>query len=124
MVHTSAVAGLIPGGHVGAGETPLEALRREVEEETGWRLRRVVAELGESRWTGGDGEPRREIDYLVGVDGDLEAPQLEQPKHIEFAWVGIHELERLMENRTPEQTLVGDVVARGLLAVESRERLS
>ena len=104
----------VPGGHVEVGETPLDALRREVEEETGWRLRRVRAELGETRWTGSDGEPRREIDYLVEVDGDLSAPRLERPKHVEVAWVGMDELDRLMENRAPEQTLLRDIVARGL----------
>jgi 8-oxo-dGTP diphosphatase len=106
---------------VRSSETPLDALRREVEEETGWRLRRVVAELGESRWTGSDGEPRRELDYLVEVDGDLDAPRLERPKHIEFAWVGIAELQRLTENRRPEQTLLRDVVARGLRKAASKQ---
>jgi len=79
----------IPGGHVHLGESPLDALRREVEEETGWRLRHVIADLGETNWIGSDGMPRREIDYLVEVDGDLEAPRLERPKHVEFAWVGL-----------------------------------
>jgi 8-oxo-dGTP diphosphatase len=106
----------IPGGHVGDAETPLEALRREVEEETGWRLRRVVAELGETEWVGDDGDARRELDYLVEVDGDLGSPRLETPKHVEFAWVGAAELDRLLENRGPEQTLLRDVVARGLRA--------
>jgi 8-oxo-dGTP pyrophosphatase MutT (NUDIX family) len=106
----------IPGGHVDRDETPLDALRREVQEETGWSLRRVIAELGESTWTGDDGEERRELDYLVEVDGDLDAPCLEFPKQIEFAWVGVDDLDRLMENRTPAQTIVRDVVARGLRA--------
>jgi 8-oxo-dGTP diphosphatase len=104
----------IPGGHVDAGEAPLDALRRELAEETGWRLRRVIAELGEVRWTGSDGAPRREIDYLVEVDGDLDAPRLEWPKHVEFAWVGIAEIDRLMEGRRPDETLLRDVVVRGL----------
>jgi 8-oxo-dGTP diphosphatase len=104
----------IPGGHVDPGESPLDALRREIEEETGWWLRRVIAELGEMSWIGSDGVPRREIDYLVEVDGDLDAPRLEHPKHVEFAWVGLDDLDRLMENRSPAETLVRDVVARGL----------
>jgi 8-oxo-dGTP diphosphatase len=104
----------IPGGHVEAGESPIDALRREVEEETGWRLRRVVCELGEMEWTGGDGISRREIDYLVEVDGDLQAPRLEHGKHIEYAWISLDEVDRLMENRRPEQVLLRDVVTRGL----------
>ncbi|MGV9272864.1 NUDIX hydrolase [Streptomyces griseosporeus] len=36
----------IVGGHVEAGESLLEALAREVREETGWRLRRVRRLLG------------------------------------------------------------------------------
>lgn len=109
----------IPGGHVDPGETPLDALRREVEEETGWRVRRVLAYLGETSWTGDDGHRRLELDYLVEVDGDLDAPRLEHPRHVEFAWVGHDELDRLLEHRRPEEILVRDIAARGLrLAAE------
>jgi 8-oxo-dGTP pyrophosphatase MutT (NUDIX family) len=104
----------IPGGHVERGESPIDALRREVQEETGWQLRRVVSELGESSWAGSDGIPRRELDYLIEVDGDLGAPRLEHPKHVEYAWISLDELDRLIENPTPEQLLVRDIVARGL----------
>ncbi len=104
----------IPGGHVERGEKPIDALHREISEETGWRLRRVVSELGEITWTGSDGITRRELDYLVEVEGNLTLPRLEHPKHVEHAWVSLADLDVLMENRTPEQTLVGDIVARGL----------
>ena len=43
------------GGHVDADETPIDALLREVEDETGWCVQRIVAELGETTWTGSDG---------------------------------------------------------------------
>jgi 8-oxo-dGTP pyrophosphatase MutT (NUDIX family) len=110
----------IPGGHVEPDETPLEALGREVEEETGWRLRRVIAELGEMRWTGDDGIPRRELDYLIEVDGDLNAPRLEWPDHVEFAWVGLDEVDRLMEDRTPLDADIRGIVSRGLIAAARR----
>lgn len=108
----------IVGGHAEEGEQPLDALRREIHEETGWRLRRVVAELGGTTWTGPDGVTRPELDYLVEVDGDLDAPRLERPKHVEFAWVAPNDLDRLIEDRRPEATLVRDVVARGLREAE------
>lgn len=66
----------IVGGHVEAGETLLEALAREVEEETGWRLRYVRGFLGTTTWTGDDGaQLRHEADFLVEVEGDLDAPR-------------------------------------------------
>lgn len=104
----------IPGGHVRVGEAPLEALRREIEEETGWRLRRILSELGEMYWTGDDSQRCREIDYLVEIDGDLAAPQLNPREHVEFAWVAADELDRLIDARMPAQTLLRDVLARGL----------
>lgn len=104
----------LPGGHVESGEAPLDALRREVEEETGWRLRRVVAELGETVWTGDDGIRRRELDYLVEVDGDLAAPRLEWPNHVEFAWVGPDDVDRLVEEGTPPAADVRSILERGL----------
>jgi 8-oxo-dGTP pyrophosphatase MutT (NUDIX family) len=110
----------IPGGHVEPGEAPLEALAREVEEETGWRLRRVIAELGEMRWTGDDGTPRRELDYLIEVDGDLDAPRLEQPDHVEFAWVALDQLDRLIEDETPLDADIRDIVSRGLIQAARR----
>jgi 8-oxo-dGTP pyrophosphatase MutT (NUDIX family) len=109
----------IPGGHVEDGETPLEAVGREEFEETGWRVKRVLSELGEVVWVGDDGVERRELDYLVEVEGDLAAPRLEQPKHVEFAWLGVDELDRVMEHRRPEQILVRDIVGRGIAAATS-----
>jgi 8-oxo-dGTP pyrophosphatase MutT (NUDIX family) len=109
----------IPGGHVEDGETSLEALVREVYEETGWRVKRVLSELGEVVWIGDDGVERRELDYLVEVEGDLATPRLEHPKHIEFAWLGADELDRVMEHRRPEQILVREIIERGIVAATS-----
>lgn len=103
----------IVGGHVEPGETPLEALSREVFEETGWRLRRVRHCLGVTTWEGDDGGGlRHEADFLVEVDGDLSRPALEWSKHSAYDWFGSEDLPRLKENRAPGEYLIHDLLSR------------
>ncbi|GGX85009.1 NUDIX hydrolase [Streptomyces fructofermentans] len=103
----------IVGGHVEDGESLLDALAREVREETGWTLRRVRRHLGTGTWVGDDGlGPRHEADFLVEVDGDLDRPRLEPSEHTACGWFGPDDLHRLKENCPPGQFLVHDLVAR------------
>ncbi|MGH2383183.1 MAG: NUDIX hydrolase, partial [Candidatus Limnocylindria bacterium] len=53
------------GGHLEPGESVLDGLLREVREETGWHMTRIVADLGVVEWVGSDGLARLEADYLV-----------------------------------------------------------
>ncbi|MGW4024191.1 NUDIX hydrolase [Streptomyces sp. NPDC005009] len=108
----------IVGGHVEEGETLLEALAREVEEETGWHLTHVRQFLGTTTWTGNDGGGlRHEADCLVEVDGDLDHPTLEWSKHSAYDWFGPGNLARLKENCGPGQFMIHDLIAR---AIEDR----
>ena len=68
------------GGHLEAAESILDCLAREVDEETGWSIARIMTDLGTLEWTGNDGLDRREVDYLVEVTGDLLHPRLEQER--------------------------------------------
>ncbi|MFE9552487.1 NUDIX hydrolase [Streptomyces sp. NPDC006692] len=111
----------IVGGHVEPGESLLDALAREVTEETGWRLRRVHRPLGITTWTGDDGNgTRHEADYLVEVDGDLDHPALEWSKHITYDWFGPDDLPRLKENRAPGEYLIHDLITKALHARPDR----
>ncbi len=84
----------IVGGHVEPNESIDAALEREIHEETGWRLHRIVALIAEWEWEHG-GEARQEFDYLVEVEGDLASPRLEPLEHDEYAWIGVDDFERL-----------------------------
>lgn len=100
----------IVGGHVEPGETPEQALHREIAEETGWELREILLPLGEFTWLGSDHESRHERDFLVTVNGDLDNPQLEQDKHQEYRWIDADELDVMLENREPGDLLLRDVL--------------
>lgn len=106
------------GGHLEPGESPQEALAREVREETGWILRRIEAVAADWEWEH-DGVVRRELDYLVEVEGDLGAPRLEEGKHDAHAWVGPKGLDLLTTDRAG-----GDQRLRDIVAKASRTRLT
>jgi 8-oxo-dGTP diphosphatase len=100
----------IVGGHLEPGEDYPAALRREVFEETGWRVRAVLVDLGEVTYTGEDGLVRIERDYLIRVDGDPDAPRLAQHEHVDWRWIVADELAALVPGQRP-----GDVLARRLI---------
>lgn len=102
----------IVGGHVDEGEGPLEALAREVREETGWRLARAGPVVELIDWSAADGVERREVDLLAQVEGDLAHPYLEPGKHSEGRWLAPHDVSVLLEGRRPDDRWVHDTVAR------------
>ena len=107
----------IVGGHVDVGEDLLTALRREVEEETGWRVRDVpeLMHVEDWEWQNPDGVERvREFDFYVEVEGDLEHPRLEVPKHTEFRWVALGETALLDENRGLDGGYIRRIVEKAL----------
>jgi RimJ/RimL family protein N-acetyltransferase len=103
----------VVGGHLEAGETPEQALSRELSEETGWKLTGIDAQIADWAWEW-DGVLRRELDYLVSVAGDLAAPRLEEGKHDAYAWVGRDDLDLLMVGRTDGDRRLRDIVAKAV----------
>jgi mutator protein MutT len=111
----------IVGGHLEGGETIQEALAREVQEETGWVLRHIGAQVADWEWEY-DGVVRRELDYLVEVEGDLTTPHLEDAKHDRYTWVGQDNLQLMMEGRSDGDCRLRDIVARAIQFEESIRR--
>jgi 8-oxo-dGTP diphosphatase len=103
----------VVGGHVEAGESLEDTLRREVEEETGWQLAVVLGEVGDYAYTGEDGLDRVERDFLVRVDGDLSRPRLEAGKHTEYRWLGPDDLDLLDENREVNDGMIRRIAEDG-----------
>ena len=103
----------IVGGHLEPGETPEQAMRREVFEETGWTVTEIIATVGEVTYLGDDGFERFETDYLVRVDGDLTRPVLEAGKHTEFRWLAEDDLDVLDHNEPVDGGMLKHIAQRG-----------
>jgi 8-oxo-dGTP pyrophosphatase MutT (NUDIX family) len=95
-----------------------EALAREVYEETGWTLSRVVGVVEifdyEARDSAGEFVARRVFDFLIEVAGDLGRPRLEPGEAMGSLWAGAADMERLKENRPPEDDTMVRLVRKAL----------
>jgi 8-oxo-dGTP pyrophosphatase MutT (NUDIX family) len=103
----------IVGGHVEAGETLLEALHREVHEETGWMVAGEPRLNFVSEWMfpNEPDAPRRGFDFVVTVDGDLTKPRLARDEHTDFRWITRHELALFDENRGQDDGMLRRTIA-------------
>ena len=106
------------GGHAEDGEGALAALRREVEEETGWTVRALGPVVELIDWEAG-GVKRREVDLIVTVDGDLTSPRHEPGKHDEWRWLGRSDTAVVDEGHGAEDVWLRGVIERAFDLLEA-----
>lgn len=103
----------IVGGHVEPGESLLKSLEREVEEETGWKVKEVTHLVKELDWNSeknGETVYRREFDFIVTVEGDLNNPQIEEENFSEYRWITKDQLPLLSENKAINDGYIRSII--------------
>lgn len=84
----------IPGGRINPGEPLLEALKREIEEETGLGIETEKAQtLAAQDILRIKSKHTVRITFLLNCKKEQEI-KLAPQEHTEFAWVTIHELKK------------------------------
>ncbi|MBA7634791.1 hypothetical protein ES703_42389 [subsurface metagenome] len=74
-----------PSGRVGGKESLVEALRREVKEETGLKIIRIGEYVNSFDYESSSGEKTRQFNFVVEVEN--EEIKLNPMEHDDFAWV-------------------------------------
>jgi GMP synthase PP-ATPase subunit/isopentenyldiphosphate isomerase len=78
-----------------------QTLKREITEETGWKVKRIVEYFGYTDWninqkmvtdSPDNYTPQRTFTFVVEVEGDLSCPTIETGKADDYRWISHKEL--------------------------------
>jgi len=81
-----------PGGIVEKGETKEQALKREINEEVGLQIKKILRKIAEYNYPGEDNSPSFGESYLVEVFNEKIKINSEIS---DFKWITLEELENL-----------------------------
>ncbi|MCA9397937.1 NUDIX hydrolase [candidate division WWE3 bacterium] len=101
----------LPGGKIDPGETPDEALLREVLEETGLDVTLPdQLEMEDHRiMEGGTYDGVDAVTHLkvaMANTDEVDLPALENPEHISVRWVNKEELQEMIDNGEVSKTVM------------------
>ncbi|HLF54034.1 MAG TPA: NUDIX hydrolase [Candidatus Nanoarchaeia archaeon] len=82
-----------PGGVVETGETEEAALEREIKEEIGIRISKIIKKMGEYNYLRENGEEIKGISFLVSIEN--EKINIDKSEIGDFRWATIEEIESL-----------------------------
>jgi len=81
--HSDFLGGLVvlPGGTVNAKEGILQALVREIKEETNLEITAIVAYLGSFDYLSSSGKKSRQLNFLVEIEGNIKIDKTEHSNY-------------------------------------------
>jgi 8-oxo-dGTP pyrophosphatase MutT (NUDIX family) len=103
----------VPGGWIDDGEAPSDAVRREVEEETGWRAGPIT---GVGSWFNMPGISDARCTLYRADGATLIGSPRDASESTHVDWVSVHDIPRLIADRqvTDADTLIALSLARAV----------
>lgn len=116
----------LPGGGVEKGETISLALRREISEEVGVRIK-IIKELGiVKQYRNEYKELQVDYGYLTKVKGKIQEPSFDEGEMIagfKLCWMSLNQAIKIIEKQKPKDSLFKFITARDLIFLQKAEKI-